>query len=70
MRLKLEKRANPSRLMMVVTPIASVLVTMAVGVVVFDLIKIDGVRASPTCSSRRCLRATSGRTWRCALRRW
>jgi len=45
MRLKLEKRANPSRLMMVVTPIASVLVTMAVGVVVFDLIKIDGVRA-------------------------
>ena len=26
MRLKLEKRANPSRLMMVVTPIASVLV--------------------------------------------
>jgi simple sugar transport system permease protein len=45
MRIKLEKRSDPSRLMLVVTPIASVLLTMAIGVVVFELLGIDGVRA-------------------------
>lgn len=45
MRIKLEKRPEPSRLMLVVTPIASVLLTMAIGVVVFDLLGIDGFRA-------------------------
>ena len=45
MRLKLEKRPAPSRLMLIVTPIASVLLTMAIGIVVFDLLGIDGWRA-------------------------
>lgn len=45
MRLKLEKRAEPSRLMMVVAPIASVLLTMVIGVVVFDALGVDGQRA-------------------------
>ena len=45
MRIKLEKRQEPSKLMQVVTPIASVLLTMLVGVVVFDLLGIDGQRA-------------------------
>ncbi len=45
MRIKLEKRQEPSRLMQVVTPIASVLVTMLIGVIVFDAIGIDGFRA-------------------------
>ena len=45
MRIRLEKRADPSRLMLVVTPIASVIATMLVGMVVFDLLGIDGFRA-------------------------
>jgi simple sugar transport system permease protein len=45
MRLRLEKRQQPSRLMVVVTPIASVLLTMLIGVVFFDAIGIDGQRA-------------------------
>lgn len=45
MRLRLEKRADPSRLMVVVTPIASVIVTMLIGVVVFDGLGFDGQRA-------------------------
>ncbi len=45
MQIKLEKRPEPSRWMLVVTPIASVLLTMAIGVVVFDLLGIDGFRA-------------------------
>lgn len=45
MRIKLEKRPDPSRLMLVVTPIASVLLTMLIGVIVFDAIGIDGQRA-------------------------
>ena len=45
MRIKLEKRAAPSRLMQVATPIASVVLTMVIGVIVFDLIGIDGSRA-------------------------
>ncbi|MEI6099692.1 MAG: ABC transporter permease, partial [Alphaproteobacteria bacterium] len=43
--LRLEKRQEPSRMMLVATPIASVLLTMLIGVVVFDLIGIDGLRA-------------------------
>jgi ABC-type uncharacterized transport system permease subunit len=45
MQLKLEKRQQPSRLMVVVTPIASVLLTMLIGVIFFDAIGIDGPRA-------------------------
>ena len=43
--LKLEKRREPSLAMLVVTPVASVLVTMLIGIVVFDLIGINGFRA-------------------------
>ena len=43
--LRLEKRHEPSRMMLVATPIASVLLTMLIGIVVFDLIGIDGLRA-------------------------
>lgn len=45
MRIKLEKRREPSMTMLVVTPVVSVLVTMLIGIVVFDLIGIDGLRA-------------------------
>lgn len=45
MRLRLEKRREPSMVMLVATPVASVLATMLVGMVVFDLIGIDGLRA-------------------------
>ena len=45
MRFKLEKRREPSMAMLVVTPIASVLLTMLIGIVVFDLIGINGFRA-------------------------
>lgn len=45
MRIKLEKRGEPSMMMLVATPIAAVLVTMLIGIVVFDLIGIDGLRA-------------------------
>ena len=43
--IKLEKRPEPSVVMLVVTPVASVLLTMLIGMVVFDLIGIDGFRA-------------------------
>ena len=43
--IKLEKRPEPSMVMLVVTPVASVLLTMLIGMVVFDLIGIDGFRA-------------------------
>lgn len=45
MRIKLEKRPSPSRTMLVVTPVASVLLTMFIGMIVFDLMGIDGARA-------------------------
>ncbi len=45
MRLKLEKRPEPSLLMLVAAPVASVLLTMIIGVVVFDLIGIKGAKA-------------------------
>jgi len=44
-RLRLEKRQEPSRLMVVVTPIAAVLLTMLIGVIVFDAIGINGQKA-------------------------
>lgn len=45
MRIKLEKRPEPSRLMLVATPVASVLITMLIGALVFDLLGINGQRA-------------------------
>lgn len=45
MRIKLEKRREPSMAMLVITPVASVLLTMLIGIVVFDLIGIKGFRA-------------------------
>ena len=45
MRIKLEKRPEPSTLMVVITPILSVIATMLVGVIVFDALGIDGQRA-------------------------
>lgn len=45
MRIKLEKRRAPSMAMLVITPVASVLLTMLIGIVVFDLIGIKGFRA-------------------------
>jgi simple sugar transport system permease protein len=45
MRIKLEKRREPSLVMLVATPVASVLLTMLIGIVVFDLIGIDGFKA-------------------------
>ena len=45
MRIKLEKRRDPSMAMLVTTPIASVLLTMLIGIVVFDLLGIDGFKA-------------------------
>src|ERR1700693_4639853 len=45
MRIRLEKRLTPSRFMQVATPIASVLLTMLVGAIIFQLIGFDGPRA-------------------------
>src|SRR5258708_36992913 len=45
MRIRLEKRLTPSRFMQIATPIASVLLTMALGAVIFQLIGFDGPRA-------------------------
>ena len=45
MRIKLEKRREPSMAMLVVTPVVSVLVTMLIGIVVFDLLGINGLKA-------------------------
>src|SRR5215469_2125270 len=45
MRIRLEKRLTPSRFMQVATPIASVLLTMLLGAVIFQLIGFDGPRA-------------------------
>ena len=42
MRIRLEKRLTPSRFMLVATPIASVLLTMALGAIIFQLIGFDG----------------------------
>ena len=45
MRIRLEKRLTPSRFMQVATPIASVLLTMLLGAIIFQLIGFDGPRA-------------------------
>lgn len=42
MRIKLEKRREPSRSMLFVTPLASVVLTMLIGMLVFDALGIDG----------------------------
>ena len=42
MRIRLEKRLTPSRFMLVATPVASVLLTMLLGAVIFELIGFDG----------------------------
>ena len=41
----LKKRLTPSRFMQIATPIASVLLTMALGAIIFQLIGFDGPRA-------------------------
>lgn len=45
MLFRLEKRQEPSRLMLYVTPVASVLLTMVVGAIIFSLIGYDGIGA-------------------------
>lgn len=45
MQFRLEKRPEPSRLMLYVTPIAAVLLTMVIGAIIFSLIGYDGVGA-------------------------
>ncbi|HWU19244.1 MAG TPA: ABC transporter permease [Devosia sp.] len=45
MQFRLEKRPEPSRLMLYVTPIAAVLLTMVIGAIIFSLIGYDGIGA-------------------------
>ena len=45
MRIRFEKRLTPSQFMQIATPIASVLLTMLLGAVIFELIGFDGPRA-------------------------
>ncbi len=45
MRLKLEKRQEPSTAMLIATPILAVVATMFIGMIVFDFLGIDGFRA-------------------------
>jgi general nucleoside transport system permease protein len=45
MRIRFEKRLTSSRFMLVATPIASVLLTMLLGAIIFQLIGFDGPRA-------------------------
>lgn len=45
MRLMLEKRLEPSRVMLVATPILSVVAIMMIGIVIFDLLGYDGFDA-------------------------
>jgi simple sugar transport system permease protein len=45
MRIRFEKRLTPSRFMQIATPIASVLLTMLLGAVIFELIGFDGPHA-------------------------
>ncbi len=44
MHIKFEKRAQPSRFMQVLTPIAAVGLTMAIGAILFDVLGYDGQR--------------------------
>ena len=45
MQFRVEKRAEPSRLMVIVTPIAAVALTMVLGAIVFSLLGYNGVGA-------------------------
>ena len=45
MRFRFEKRAEPSRLMLVATPIGAVLLTMVIGAILFEALGYDGVSA-------------------------
>lgn len=45
MRLKFEKRAEPSRFMLYATPVGAVLLTMVVGAIIFTAIGYDGLGA-------------------------
>ena len=45
MRIRLEKRLTPSRFMQVATPVASVLLTMVLGAIIFELLGFDGPHA-------------------------
>jgi general nucleoside transport system permease protein len=45
MRIRFEKRLTPSRLMLIATPIASVLLTMLLGAIIFELLGFDGIDA-------------------------
>ncbi len=45
MQLRLEKRAAPSKVLQVVTPIGAVVVTMILGAIIFTLLGYDGVGA-------------------------
>ncbi|WP_035872536.1 ABC transporter permease [Cucumibacter marinus] len=45
MLIKLEKRPTPSRRMLYITPVLAVIVTMALGAIIFSLIGFDGLRA-------------------------
>ena len=45
MRLKLEKRPEPSRFMLYATPVGSVLVTMIVGAIIFSGLGYNGLAA-------------------------
>lgn len=44
MRIKLEKRAEPSRVMLFATPIVAVILTIIIGAVLFDALGYDGQR--------------------------
>ena len=45
MRIRFEKRREPSQFMQAVTPIAAVLLTMVIGAIIFEVIGYDGPRA-------------------------
>ena len=62
MRIRLEKRLTPSRFMQVATPVASVLLTMLLGAVIFELISLTGRTRSTRPSSPRSSPPTNGST--------
>ena len=45
MKLKLEKRPQPSRFMLYATPVGSVILTMIVGAIIFSVLGYDGIGA-------------------------
>lgn len=44
MRIKLEKRSQPSRIMLFVTPVAAVVLTILIGAIIFEVLGYDGPR--------------------------